>query len=143
MYKIVITLYVFVTFFYIVFTRQPDYFDSDITYGTIQLKDTAHRFIPFATFHVASDSFSVKASYPLLKLENGERVKIIYNTAKPSNASIYSVWGYWFKWDEILGSILIALVFWGIAVILNKNPAEESLKEQMDRHETTSKRKYD
>jgi hypothetical protein len=143
LYKIVITLYVFVTFFYIVFTRQPDYFDSDTTYGTIQMKDTANQLIPFAIFHVASDSFSVKASYPFLSLVSGQRVKIIYNTAKPSNAAVYNWWGYWFKWDEILGSILVALVFWGVAVLLNKNPAEVSLREQMIIQEGTSKRKYD
>ncbi|MGC8750882.1 hypothetical protein [Hydrotalea sp.] len=125
------------------FTRQPDYFDSETTYGTIRMKDTANQLIPFAIFHVASDSFSVKAAYPFLNLVSGQRVMIIYNTAKPNNAAVYRSWGYWFKWDEILGSILIALVFWGVAVLLNKNPVEESLREQMTIQEVTSKRKYD
>jgi len=58
-------------------------------------------------------------------------VQVIYDTTNPANAAIYSVWGYWVRWQEIFFSILLIIVAYYGAVAITKNPTAESLAEQM------------
>jgi hypothetical protein len=64
-----------------------------------------------------------------------------YEAAQPDKAAVYSWWGYWFKWSEILFSLILLIGIFQIAVAITKNPTPESLIEQLE-SKPTLKRKY-
>ncbi|WP_288096084.1 hypothetical protein [Hydrotalea sp.] len=144
MYKLVIILYVVILVLYMLFTRQPDYFDGEMTVGTIHMQTDSitHRQTLFASFDLGKSNYHVNAAYSLRNLREGEKVAVIYDTTRPQRAAIYAWWGYWLQWDEIAGSIIIAVVLWGVAVLLTNNPTEESRLEQLKEPDDKPQRKY-
>ncbi len=143
MYKTVIILYILCFGSYILFCRQPDYFDGEITSATIHLaKDSAlNKQVPKAFFTVGKDSFSIAAAYPFRSLKEGEGVSVIYDSSKPAKAAVYSWWGYWITIGELTISILLLFVLFQIAVAVTKRPSAESLVEQLE-HKEEKKKKY-
>ena len=132
MYKFIIILFLVCFGLYIWFTRQPDYFDGQFTPGTIHLAQdsTSKKIIPRATYSITDKgSFIINADYLFNNLKEGEQVKIIYDTAKPENAAVYSVWGYWINWREVLGCIAGYIILFYGALKITQNPSEEALKE--------------
>ena len=134
MYKTITIIYIALYGCFVLFARQPDYFDGEITNATIHLvKDSATNALkPIATFSVGSSKYTAAASYPLRFVKEGDELKIIYESANPKKAVVYSVWGYWILWDELLVSLTIYLVLFQVAVGITSNPTPEALMEQLE-----------
>ena len=145
MYRSITLIYITLYGCFVIFARQPDYFDGEITSATIHFaKDSASQaLIPFANFSVGVKNYSVKASYPLrLRAKEGNKIEVIYDSTNPQKAVVYSVWGYWILWDELLVSLVIYLILFQVAVGITNNPTPDALIEQLD-FKPKRKRKYD
>ncbi|MDR0794285.1 MAG: hypothetical protein LBE82_13335 [Chitinophagaceae bacterium] len=117
---------------YVWFSRQPDYFDGQFTTGIIHFAEdsAAKKIIPRATYTLVDKGvFSINADYLFNDFKEGEKVKIIYDTAKPENAAVYSVWGYWINWKEVLACIAGYILLYYGALKITQNPSAEALKE--------------
>jgi len=141
LYKAVITLYLVCLGCYILFTRQPDFFDGEKTPATIHFQDSLQQQKPFAFFELGDTSYLINASYPLRKFKEGQRVEVIYASAHPEQGVIYSWWGYWVSWGELLGSVLLFIALFQVAVAVTKNPSAQSVREQ-EGYVEEKKRKY-
>jgi hypothetical protein len=125
LYKTITILYLLVFVTYIFFTRQPDYLDGEITSATIHLsKDsTSEHSGPKAFFSVGKSYYAVDAKYYLRNTSEGKRVEVIYETAHPEKAVVYSWWGYWITFEELIGSVILFIVLFQVAVVVTKNPS--------------------
>ncbi len=139
MYKLLIILYVVCYACYIFYTREPDYFDGEIVMATIKIDQSTKS--KTAIFSLKHKSYSVDASYPWRILNENEKVKMIYKVNEPEKAVVYSYWGYWFKWGELLMSSILLIALFYFSVSITNNPSPESLYEQQNYVETPQ-RKY-
>ncbi len=144
MYKSISILYLVCFTCFIFFTRQPDYLDGEITNATIHLvKNSAGQQSVFkAYFSTGKNYYAVDARYVLRDLYEGKKVEVIYEAAQPQKAAVYSWWGYWITVGELIGSLVLFVVLFQVAVAVTKNPTAESLMEQMD-YNPEKKRRYD
>jgi hypothetical protein len=94
-------------------------------------------------FNLNKIYYAVNAYYPLRHLQEGQNVNIIYEASDPAAAAIYSWWGYWFKWDELLASVLIPLVLLFAAKEITSKPTPEALIEELEMRNKTKLKKYD
>jgi hypothetical protein len=142
--KAVIPFYIICLALYILFSRQPDFQDGEFTPGIIHYnKDSTGKRVPEATFSVNKTQYTINAAYPLLRLQEGQLITIIYETNNPSHASVYSWWGYWLQWDELLASILIPLVLLYAAKAITAGPDPEALLEELEMRDPPKRKKYD
>ncbi len=133
-----IILYIVCYACYIFYTREPDYFDGETATAIIKI-DAAKN--TNAVFTLMNKTYSVSTKYPLRSLGAGQKVRVIYKANHPETAVVYNLWGYWFKWDELLvTSILFAALFYFSSSITN-NPSPESKYEQ-ENYVETPQRKY-
>jgi len=141
-YKTIIILYLVCFSCYIFFTRQPDFIDGDITTATIHyIKDSTGNRIPKALFSIGINKYTIDAAYLFRNPQEGSRVDVIYEASMPTKAKVYSWWGYWFKAEELIGSLVLFIVLFQIAIAVTKNPTAESLIEQLD-YKPEKKRRY-
>jgi hypothetical protein len=134
LYKIVIILYLICFGLYVLFSRQPDFFDSEFANATIHfVKDSSSgQTVPKAIFSIASQQFLVDASYLFRKNKEGETVRVIYEASDPQSATVYMVWGYWIRWGEVIVSVVLLIVLFQIAVAITSNPTPEGLMSEME-----------
>lgn len=134
MYRSISIIYILLYGCFVLFARQPDFFDGEVTNATIHLvKDSANNSLkPIATFSIGANKYNVAASYPLRSVNEGDVVRVIYESANPKKAVVYSVWGYWILWDELLVSSVIYLILFQVAVGITSNPTPEALLEQLE-----------
>ena len=86
--------------------------------------------VPAVSFSLVNNgNYTFKADYLFNNLKEGESVQVIYDTSKPENAAVYSVWGYWINWKEVLGCIAGYIILFYGALKITQNPSEEALKE--------------
>lgn len=144
MTKLTIILYIICFPVYILFSRQPDYFDGEKTIATIHFHNdsTSNSILPFAFYSVSKTVYSVNAAYIFKSYKEGEKVSVIYEASQPAKGAVYSVWGYWIKWGEVLFSVVFLIVMFRIAVAITSNPTAEALMEQLE-DKPVRKRKYD
>ena len=131
---------------FVFYTREPDFQDSDYTKGNIHftLDSQSHQTEPFAVFTFMRQVYTVKASYLFKSYSEGQKVDIIYDTNDPSDASVYSLWGYWIRWKELLAFIAIFVGLYQVAVALTSNPTPEALLEELEGMKKKPRRKkYD
>lgn len=131
---------------FVLYTREPDFQDSDYTKGIIHfVQDSqSHHREPVASFTFLHHVYSVKAAYLFKNYKEGQKVNIIYNTGDPSDASVYSWWGYWIRWKELLAFLGIFVGLYQIAAALTSNPTPEALIEELEgREHRPKRRKYD
>jgi hypothetical protein len=128
---------------YILFTRQPDYFDGEKAPATIQMlyDTTAKQIIPAAVYQAGGTWYHTDARYVLRKNTVGQKVTIIYETATPETAAVYAFWGYWIGWGELLFTVVGYVVLLQIAYAVTTNPNANSLQEQLS-YAPEKKRKY-
>lgn len=146
MLKNVVIMFLVVYPVYVLFTREPDYFDGEMyranihyVYDTVQQKQSA-----VAVYTIEHRTDTIPADYPFTSFAEGEKVKIIYEAAAPENASLYSVWGYWIRWKEALAFLLMFLFFYLLAVNITSHPTPESLLEELEGGKRQPrKRRYD
>ena len=127
-------LFFVVYLLYVLFSRQPDFFDGEMyratihhTHGSLHQKGST-----IAVYSIDHRNDTISADYPFTSFAEGEKVKIIYEAAAPENASLYSVWGYWLRWKELLSFIVMFVFFYLIAVNITSNPTPESLLEELE-----------
>ena len=128
------------------YTREPDFEDSDYIKGNIHfVQDSGNkRTEPIAFFTLYHQVYKVNAAYLFRSYKEGQKVNIIYNTGDPSDASVYSFWGYWLRWKELLGFLAVFIGLYQIAVALTSNPTPEALLEELEgRKKRPKRRKYD
>ena len=107
------------------------------------VKDSAtNQIVPKAYYSIGVNQYSIRVSYPLLSYQANEKVTVIFESEHPSKASVYRFWGYWLHWEELIGSIIAAIVLFQIAVSITNNPTDAALKEQLD-YTPEKKTKYD
>lgn len=145
MYKGIAFLYFVCFTLYIIYSRVPDYFDGERAPATIHwLTDSvSNNKIPKAVFIHDTTKYAVDARYVLRNLPENKKVTVIYIKSKPNKAVIYSWWGYWITWGEVLASVILLVALFQVAVAITKNPTPESVIEQLEYYNAAKKRKYD
>jgi hypothetical protein len=146
LFKVVAILFIVCYPLFVFYTREPDFQNSDYTRGIIHfIKDSQdHHVEPVAFFTFLHQEYTVKASYLFKSYKEGQRVDIIYDTGDPSVASVYSLWGYWIRWKELLAFIAIFFGLYQVAATLTSNPTPEALIEELEGREKKPRRKkYD
>jgi len=146
LFKIVAILFIACYPLFVFYTREPDFQDSDYTKGIIHfVKDSSgKRTNPVASFTDLHHQYIVKADYLFRQYREGQKVDIIYDTGDPTNASVYSIWGYWIRWKEFLGFLAIFIVLYQVSAALTSNPTPEALIEELEGMKKKPKRKkYD
>ncbi len=98
--------------------------------------------IPKAVFIHDTITYAVDARYVLRNLPENKKVQVIYIASKPQKAVVYSWWGYWITWQEILVSFILLVALFQIAVAVTNRPTPEALLEQMNTNKV-KRRKYD
>ncbi len=128
---------------YILFSRQPDFFDGEKAPATIELLNdsTTGKVIPMAIFSDGHRQHSTDARYLFRKWVNGEKVEVIYESGTPGKSAIYAIWGYWITWKEILYSIIGWYILFQVAVAITSHPSPDAINDQLDQTEE-KKRKY-
>jgi hypothetical protein len=94
-----------------------------------------------AVFNNGLRDYAVDARYVFRSLPEGKKLTVIYETAMPEKGTIYAIWGYWFRWGELLMTVLLYIGLFQVAVALNRNPTPESVIEQLT-HSSEKKRRY-
>ena len=144
MLKSLIPFYIVCLGLYIFFSRRPDYQDGEFVTGIVHyIKDSTQKLVPKAIFSINKLTDTIDAGYVFRNLKEGETVKIIYETSAPSKAAVYSLWGYWLQWDELLASMLIPLVLFYAATAITAGPTPEALVEELEMRKPVKRRKYD
>jgi hypothetical protein len=133
MIKLIVVLYVICFGIYILFTRQPDYFDGVTASGTIHFtKDSAGKSQPYAFYSVNDSTYSVIAAYLFRSYKENDHLTMIYEESEPSKGAVYSVWGYWIRWGEVLFSIAFLIVLFRVAIAITSNPTPEALIKELE-----------
>jgi len=125
------------------FTRQPDFFDGEKAPATIQniYDSLGKQTIPAAMYQANGKWYHADARYFLRKNTVGEKVTVIYETATPETAAVYTFWGYWIGWGELLFTVVGYIVLLQIAYAVTTNPNAQSLQDQLS-YKPENKRKY-
>jgi hypothetical protein len=144
MYKFISILYVVIFSLYVLFSRQPDYFDGEFAPATIHFAtDTVkHKQITNAHFSVGISKYIVNADFMFRNFNEGERVEVIYELSNPKKGVVYAFLGYWLTLGELIASIIMWFVLFQIAVGITKNPTPEALLDQLE-YVPEKKTKYD
>lgn len=144
MIKLIIILYIVCFSVYVLFTRQPDYFDGEKTNATIHfVRDSfTHQLQPYAVYNVNKINLSVNAAYLFRNYKEGDQITVIYEASQPAKGAVYSVWGYWIRWGEVLFSTILLIVMFRVAIAITSNPTPEALIEQLE-DKSVRRRKYD
>lgn len=122
---------------YILFSRKPDYFDSDYTQGVIERNGDFKKLVAYSV-----DNTSYKTSlegWGAAQFTKGQSVQVIYNPSLPSEASVYSFFNYWLKLPELLFSACGFLLLFFAAVRINGKQETYYYTDE----EKRKKRKYD
>lgn len=143
MNKSLLTLYLIIFSCYIVATRQPDYFDGEKYPATIHkvIVQGTNKIVPKAYFSIGKNTYSINAQYVLLDYNEGDKVIILVEQEHPEQAAVYRFWGYWITWEELLASLIIAVLLFQVAVTITNNPSEDALAEQLS-YKEEKKTKY-
>ena len=143
MYKGIFILYLVCFGCYLLFTRQPDYFDGVKVPAIIkkEYKNTGAKPVLVAVFNTGTKEFSINPHYVFRTVKEGSRLSVIYETGMPEKGAIYSLWGYWITWGELLMSVVLCVLLFQIAVSVTRNPSAESLTEQLE-YKAEKKKKY-
>ena len=135
MNKALFFIFIIVFGLYMPFSREPDFIDGLKTPATIHFKPDSvhHKMAPYAEFSLnGQQQYSVAASYLLRSFKEGEQVTVIYENAHPDEGAIYSWWGYWITWKELLFCILGYLLLFQAAKSIVSAPAPEAIQELRD-----------
>ncbi len=143
MLRSVFILYVSCLGCYLLFTRQPDFFDGEKAPATIQMlyDSAANQTIPAAVYQAGGKWHHTDARYILRPIKLGQKVTVIYETATPETAAVYTFWGYWIGWGELLFSVIMYVLLLQVAYAVTTNPNAESFQEQIS-YKPENKRKY-
>jgi len=97
--------------------------------------------IPAAVYQAGGTWHHTDARYFLRSVELGQRVTVIYETATPETAAVYTFWGYWIGWGELLFSVIGYVLLLQIAYAVTTHPNAQSFQDQLS-YAPEKKRKY-
>ncbi|GAB3347430.1 hypothetical protein GCM10027566_01730 [Arachidicoccus ginsenosidivorans] len=132
MNKALFFIFIVVFGLYVPFSRRPDFFDGLKTPAVIhfRLDSSTHKQKPFALFTLNGQTgYSVPAGYLFRSFNEGDKVEVIYENADPTKGAVYSWWGYWITWKELLFCIIGYFVLFQAAKSIVHAPAEEAMEE--------------
>jgi hypothetical protein len=143
MYKSIFILYLVCFGCYLLFTRQPDYFDGEKVPAVVrqEISTTAGDSVLMAVFNTGTKQFSINPHYVLRNIREGQQLTVIYETGSPEKGAVYAVWGYWITWGELLMSVVLCVLLFQVAVSVTSNPSPEALTEQSE-YKEEKKKKY-
>jgi hypothetical protein len=129
----------------VLYSRHPDYFDGETTPGMIHWMpdSSAGRTIPKAIFRHDLKNYAVDARYVFRQWKEGDKVEVIFEKEDPSKGAVYSLWGYWIRWQELIGSIIALTLLFQVAVAITRNPTPEALIDQIEVKEEKKRRYVD
>ena len=147
LYKSIIPLYLICFGCYILFTRQPDYFDGEIVPAKIvKVYDPFYKGDALqAEYTDGLKTYYASVDGLFSKHQEGERLYVIYEKngiAHPKNAQAYTFFGYWISLGELFWSIVLLVLSFQLAKAITMNPTPEALLEQLD-YKEPSNPKYD
>lgn len=143
MYKSIFILYLVCFGCYLLFTRQPDYFDGIKVPAVIrQVHNASDGHLELmAVFNTGTKEFSINPQYIFRNIREGQRLTVIYETGTPEKGAVYAYWGYWITWGELVMSVVLCFLLFQIAVSVTSNPSAASLAEQAG-YKEEKKKKY-
>ncbi len=143
MYKSASLLFIICFIAYILFSRQPDYFTSEQTFGYVadagnvssgnlkkyHIEPTHH---PVVEFVAERDTlyFSENDNWFLKNLTANQKVEVIYDPGNPINARVYKWAGYWINLTELLILIIAYVLLLGVAVAITGKNSNEPLSDK-------------
>ncbi|MDP1843003.1 MAG: hypothetical protein Q8K64_06235 [Sediminibacterium sp.] len=144
MYKSLFSLYLLIFCCYLLFTRIPDFFDGEKYPATIVFsRDSLSSSLKAnALYSIGMNQYSINAEYPFIKYNKGEQIQVIVEHEHPEKAAVYRFWGYWISWEELLVSVIAAVLLFQVALSITNNPTPEALLEQLS-YKEEKKTKYD
>ncbi|MFY7900006.1 MAG: hypothetical protein ACOVNY_07460 [Chitinophagaceae bacterium] len=133
MYKSVLILYLTIFGLYILFTRQPDFFDGEKTPAKVHFvyDTTSKTNKAYAIFNIVNKTYQVPIDTLFNSVLENESVTVIYESENPNKAKMYTFYGYWITWQELVASIILCIVLFQIAVGITNNPTPEAVLEQL------------
>ena len=134
-----LVFYLVCMFTYILFSRQPDWFDGERTFSTVVNRNDTLK----AEYMINGEQHFAPVNYLFRDIKAGDRVQVIYEASQPKYAAVYSWWGYWIRWQEVLVSLLFFFGLMKAATAITSNPSPESLIEQLENKHEGRKRRYD
>ncbi len=133
MNKTVVIIYLIVFSTYIFFTRQPDYFDGEKVKAVVHIaKDSTGVPAPFAFYAAGKLDCKTDTRYLFRNLSEGDNCTVIYNPEKPQGGKVYTFWGYWLTWQELVASIVLVIVLYQAAKAITSNPTPEGLLSELE-----------
>lgn len=138
MLKSAIILFIVCFLFYLPFSREPDYFDSETAPATVKLineKLVAEYSEYGKNYYIQVDSINYHDRI-------GARVEVIYELREPAHAKINKPWGYWLNPVELAWSFGIFTALLGVAYATTHRPHPKAIAEQLKGAEG-SKKKYE
>jgi hypothetical protein len=139
LYKAAIIIFLVCFSLYILFTREPDYFETEFTPGKIVLTDSTDFTKKAVEYRVGKETFKVPITgWGASQVSKGQSVKVIYNASTPSEGAMYSLFSYWIKLPELLISIIVFIgLFAGAVFITGENQPDDPPSKEFKQ-----KRKY-
>ncbi len=133
-FKNVTILFLVIYPLYVLFSRQPDFFDGEMSHAVIrqQFDSASGENVSLAVYAIDRKTYRFDAAYSFRHFADGEKVKIIYEASNPSRAAVYAVWGYWIRWKEMLAVLIMFVVAYLMAAGITSHPTPESLIEEME-----------
>ena len=95
----------------------------------------------YAQFTEGSHQWNAAVAYPWL-FTKGEQVNVMYEKSNMANAKVFSFLGYWITIGELVGSVILWVVLFRVAIAVTKNPTPEGLISEIETG-YSGKRKYD
>jgi hypothetical protein len=142
MNKTVVIVYLVIFGTYILFTRTPDFFGSETTNATIHFaKDSTGVTAPFAFYSSGSANLKTDARYLFRSYRDGENCRVILHDDQPQVAAVYTFWGYWLTWQELISSIVLVVVLYQIARAITRNPTPEGLLSELEHNKPRPKKR--
>lgn len=137
-------LYLVCLFCYILFSRDPDYFDGEFAQATmVSLYDEFYdKPVLVAEFSDGYKKHYANVDHSLGEHQLGEKVTVIYESKNPNRAKEYTFIGYWMGLNELFWSLLLLAVSWSAAYSITQNPTPEALLEQLN-YKEPDKPRYD
>jgi hypothetical protein len=128
LYKTITLVYLVCFSIYLVYSRDPDFIDSETYPARIQYVQGQ----PQAVFTYGGARYQVPATTGPGRLTAGEAVTVIFSPAEPAKGKLYSFFGYWFRWQEVLGSLVAYILLFLVARSITQNPTPEAVIEQLE-----------
>jgi hypothetical protein len=126
MIKSSIILFITCFLLYLPFSREPDYFDSELTPATLIGQGDS----VCATYLELGRTYKLPVSKQYSN-RIGQTIEIRYELRDPQKAVVNQAWGYWFVAKEMLWAFGIFAILLGVAFATTHQPDPTALAEQL------------